>query len=413
MIEVTKYTLKNGLRLVVHQDYSTPIASFNLLYNVGSKDEQPDKTGYAHLFEHLMFSGSVNIPDFDKPVERVGGENNAFTSNDITNYYITLPAENIETAFWLESDRMLSLAFSEKGMEVQQNVVIEEFNQRYNNQPYGDAWLHIRPMAYKVHPYQWPTIGKCTDHIKNATLDDLKQFFYSHYAPNNAVLSIAGPVEPEAMLALTEKWFGPIERRDVKPRNIPAEPQQTEARLAEIERDVPFNAIYKAYHMAKRYSPEYFTADLLSDILSNGKSTRLFQHLVKEKQLFSGISAFITGDNAEGLFIICGQLNPNTTYLEAEAAIEEELLMLQTQPISEYELEKVKNKYESNFKIDEISVLNKAMSLALYELLGKAEDINLEVERYRSVTSNDVMQIAKKVLIPSNCSTLRYKVKNS
>lgn len=409
MIEVIKHTLPNGLKLLIHQDFSTPIASFNLLYNVGAKDEHPEKTGFAHLFEHLMFGGSANIPIYDEPLERVGGENNAFTNNDITNYYLTLPVENIETAFWLESDRMLSLAFTKKSLDVQRNVVVEEFNQRYLNQPYGEVWLHLRPLAYKVHPYMWATIGKSVEHIKSATLNDVKNFFYSHYAPNNSILCVAGPIEPNAIIELTNKWFGPIGKRDVVERNLPKEPTQTSPRKLEIERDVPFNAIYKAYHMCKRNHADFPATDLMSDLLSNGKSARLYQRLVKEKQLFSNVNAYITGDIDEGLFIITGQLYPSTTYEQAEIAINEEISVLQNEPVSAYELEKVQNKYESNFTFEETSVLNKAMNLAFYELLGDANSINLEVQKYRSVTPEHIQTIAQKILKEDNCSTLYYK----
>jgi len=409
MIEFKKHTLPNGLKLIIHEDYSTPIASFNLLYDVGSKDENPDKTGFAHLFEHLMFGGSLNIPVFDEHLERVGGENNAFTNNDITNYYITLPAENIETAFWLESDRMLSLAFSKKSLDVQRSVVIEEFNQRYLNQPYGDVWLNLRPLAYTTHPYMWPTIGKSPEHIKNATLNDVKDFFYSHYAPNNAILSIAGPVEPNKIIDLANKWFGPIEKRNISKRNIPQEPTQTSPRKLEVVRDVPFNAIYKAYHMCNRNHPDYAATDLLSDLLSNGKSARLYQRLVKEKQLFSNVNAYITGDIDEGLFIITGQLYPTTSFEEAENALNEEISYLHHDLISEYELEKVQNKFESNFTFEESSTLNKAMNIAFYELLGDAEKINLEVQKYRNVKPESVRNVAKMLLNENNCSTLYYK----
>lgn len=409
MIEVIKHTLPNGLKVLIHQDFSTPIASINLLYNVGAKDENPEKTGFAHLFEHLMFGGSVNIPAYDEPVERVGGENNAFTNNDITNYYLTLPLENIETAFWLESDRMLSLAFSKKSLDVQKNVVIEEFNQRYLNQPYGDVWLNLRPLAYTKHPYMWPTIGKSTDHIKSATLTDVKDFFYSHYAPNNAILCVAGPVEPSTIIDLASRWFGPIEKRNIVERNLPKEPQQTSPRKLEVERDVPFNAIYKAYHTCSRNHTDFPAIDLMSDLLSNGKSARLYQRLVKEKQLFSNVNAYITGDIDEGLFIITGQLYPTTTYEQAEIAINEEIVALQNEPVSVYELEKVQNKFESNFTFEETSVLNKAMNLAFYELLGDANNINLEVQKYRSVTPEHIQTIARKTLKEDNCSTLYYK----
>lgn len=409
MIEVIKHTLPNGLKLIIHQDYSTPIASFNLLYDVGSKDEHPEKTGFAHLFEHLMFGGSTNIPVFDEHLERVGGENNAFTNNDITNYYITLPVENIETAFWLESDRMLSLAFSKKSLDVQRNVVIEEFNQRYLNQPYGDVWLNLRPLAYTAHPYMWPTIGKSVDHIKGATLTDVKEFFYSHYAPNNAILCIAGPVDPQKTIELTHKWFGPIEKRNIEKRNLPKEPKQNSPRKLEIDRDVPFNAIYKAYHMCNRTHEDFPVIDLMSDLLSNGKSARLYQRLVKEKQLFSNVNAYITGDIEEGLFVITGQLYPTTSYAQAESALSEEISTIQNTLVSEYELEKVQNKFESNFTFEETSVLNKAMNIAFFELLGGAENINFEVQKYRNVKPETIQRVAQKLLNENNCSTLHYK----
>ncbi|BDX38558.1 zinc protease [Tenuifilaceae bacterium CYCD] len=411
MIEVIKHILPNGLKLLIHQDFSTPIASFNLLYDVGSKDEDPNKTGFAHLFEHLMFGGSIHIPVFDEPLEHVGGENNAFTNNDITNYYITLPVENIETAFWLESDRMLSLAFTKKSLDVQRNVVIEEFNQRYLNQPYGDVWLNLRPLAYTAHPYMWPTIGKSIDHIKSATLTDVKNFFYSHYAPNNAILCVAGPVNPTQIIELANKWFGPIERRNIIERNLPKEPTQTLPRKLEIVRDVPFNAIYKSYHMCNRNHPDFPAVDLMSDLLSSGKSARLYQRLVKEKQLFSNVNAYITGDIDEGLFVITGQLYPSTNFADAENALIEEVRNIQGIQISEYELEKVKNKYESNFTFEETSVLNKAMNLSFFELLGDANRINFELEKYRNVTRASIQGIAQQILTESNCSTLYYKSK--
>ncbi|MBN1988472.1 MAG: insulinase family protein [Bacteroidales bacterium] len=412
MIAIEKFTLDNGLRVLVHTDSSTPIVSFNMLYNVGSRDEEPDKTGFAHLFEHLMFGGSVNIPSFDEPLERVGAENNAFTSNDITNYYITVPKPNIETAFWMESDRMLSLAFSKKSLDTQKKVVVEEFNQRYLNQPYGDVWLLLRPLAYKHHPYQWPTIGKSVDHIKDATLDYVKEFFFKHYAPNNAILCVAGPVSKEEIYQLSNKWFGPIERRDVIPRNLPKEPTQTEPRRLEVVRDVPYDAIYKAFHMCNRNHPDFHTYDLMSDLLSNGRSARLFQRLVKELGLFSDVNAFITGDIDEGLFVITGRLVKGVTFEEGEAAINEELNLLASEPLSDYELDKVKNKFESNFTFGETSPLDKAMNLCFFELISKAEDINQEVPKYLSVSAQRVIEVANELFRPENSSTLLIKAKN-
>lgn len=411
MIDFVKYKLDNGLVLIVHTDYSTPIAAFNLLYRVGSKNEDPERTGFAHLFEHLMFGGSVNIPIFDEPLERVGGENNAFTTNDLTNYYITLPAENIETAFWLESDRMFGLAFSQNSLDIQKSVVLEEFNQRYLNQPYGDIWLHLRPLAYKVHPYRWPTIGQSPEHISRATLTDVKNFFFSHYAPNNAILCVAGPVNPEDIFNLTKKWFGPIEPRNLANQNIPNEPKQTEHRTKTLERDVPFNAIYKAYHMCNRMHPDYPAMDLISDLLSNGRSSRFYQRLVKEKQLFSSVNAYITGDVDEGLFILTGQLYNSTTFEEAEEALTREVEELQNALVDSKELEKVKNKFEANFLFEQENVLNNAMNLAYYEMLGDANLLNNELQRYSSVTNEDIRRVAANTLDVKNSSTIYYKSK--
>lgn len=408
MITFKKFTLENGLKVIVHQDKSTPLAAVNLLYNVGSRNEKSDKTGFAHLFEHLMFEGSKNIASFDTALQMAGGENNAFTNNDITNYYITLPKENIETAFWLESDRMLSLDFSEKKLSIQKNVVIEEYNQRYLNQPYGDAFLLLKPLAYKVHPYQWPTIGKDISHIKNATLQDVKDFFMHHYAPNNAILSVAGNVTPDEIKTLAQKWFGAIGKREIYQSEIPKEPQQDAPRFLEVKRDVPFDAIYKAYHMNAKNHPDYYVADLISDILSNGKSARLYQKLVKQRQLFSDINAYISGDMDEGLFIVSGKLMKGVSIREGEQAIEHELNELKKGIVDDAEIDKVKNKYESVFQFAHISALNKAMDLAYQELLGDAEWINQDVKKFRAVTKQDVQRVATNLFHKNNSSTLHY-----
>jgi len=408
MIAFEKFTLENGLKVIVHQDQSTPLAAVNLLYNVGSRNEHPDKTGFAHLFEHLMFEGSKNIASFDTALQLAGGENNAFTNNDITNYYITLPKENIETAFWLESDRMLSLDFSEKKLSIQKNVVIEEYNQRYLNQPYGDAFLLLKPLAYKVHPYQWPTIGKDISHITNATLQDVKDFFLHHYAPNNAILSVAGNVTPDEIKTLANKWFGAIGKREIYASEIPKEPQQDTPRFLEVKRNVPFDSIYKAYHMSAKNHPDYYVADLISDILSNGKSARLYQKLVKQRQLFSDINAYISGDIDEGLFIVSGKLMKGVSIREGEQAIEHELNELKNSMVDDTEIDKVKNKYESVFQFAHISALNKAMDLAYQELLGDAEWINHDVKKFRAVSKKDVQRVAKKLFHKNNSSTLHY-----
>jgi predicted Zn-dependent peptidase len=409
MINYKKHQLPNGLTIITHFDDSTPIVAFNLLYNVGARDENPEKTGFAHLFEHLMFGGSINIPNFDEPLQRVGGENNAFTNNDVTNYYITLPKENIETAFWLESDRMLSLAFSEKSLEVQRNVVIEEFRQRYLNQPYGDVWLHLRPLAYKVHPYQWATIGKEISHIENASMQDVKDFFFTHYRPNNAILVVAGNIQHEEVIQLSEKWFGNIPTGEIKQRNLPKEPQQTEARKLTLERDVPANAIYKAYHICKRTDDDYYIFDLISDLLSRGNSSRFHQSLIKEQKLFSEIDAYVTGDFDPGLFVISGKLSADINFETAENAIHKEIEKLQTELINANDLQKLKNNVESHHVFGQMSVLNKAMALAFAELMGDINLVNNEVAKYNSITSQQIKDIANKFLIETNCSTLYYK----
>jgi len=411
MITFDKFTLSNGLRVIVHRDNTTPIVAFNLLYDVGSRDEKPEKTGFAHLFEHLMFEGSKNIPNYDSPLQKAGGENNAFTNNNFTNYYITLPKENLETAFWLESDRMLELAFSQKKLDIQKKVVIEEFKQRYLNQPYGDWNLLLRPLAYRVHPYQWSTIGKNTEHIERATLDEVKDFFFSYYAPNNAILVVAGDVETSQIKKLSEKWFGDIPRRIVPARNIPAEPVQNEARELLVEREVPADAIYLAYHMSSRMSKDYHATDLISDILSNGKSARLNQRLVKEQKLFSSINAYISGDVDPGLFIFDGNLNPNVSFDKAKQAIFDELDLLTKTPIDENELKKVQNKVEANLVYSEINILNKAMNLAYFENLGDAGFINNETVNYQLVTPEHIRKVASGIFRKQNGSTLYYASK--
>ena len=411
MIKFDKFTLDNGLRVLVHQDQSTPIVAFNLLYNVGAKDENPEQTGFAHLFEHLMFGGSVNIPSYDEPLERVGGSNNAFTNNDITNYYETLPKENLETAFWLESDRMLSLAFTDKSLEVQRQVVIEEFKQNYLNQPYGDMGLLLRPLVYKKHPYQWSTIGKEISHIESATMADVKQFFYSHYAPNNAILTVAGDVTTDEIKALAQKWFGDIERREIKIRTYEQEPEQNEYRLLEVNREVPADALQMAFQMCDRLSPEYYATDLLSDVLSNGKSSRLYKNLVQEQQIFSELDAYIMGSHDKGMFMFKGKLMPEKSIKEGEDAIWKQIDLLLNKGLKHKELLKVQNKVEANLIFNDTSVLSKAMNLSSFELLGDANMLNQETQKYKAVTEEYFIENAKKILRKSNCSSLHYHKK--
>jgi len=413
MVSFNRFTLDNGLRVIVHEDPSTPMAVVNLLYDVGARDEDPERTGFAHLFEHLMFGGSVHIPNFDGPLQAVGGQNNAFTSNDITNYYITLPAVNLETAFWLESDRMLGLAFNEKSLEVQRNVVCEEFKQRYLNQPYGDAWLRLRPLAYQVHPYRWATIGRALEHIEQARMEDVKAFFAKHYTPENAILAVAGHVRTDDVKQLAEKWFGPISSGERYVRRLPVEPEQLEPRREVVQADVPQNRLYIAFHGPARLDQGYHAMDLISDILSQGQSSRLYRRLVKEQEMFSEISAYQTGSLDGNLFVVDGKPLPQTSMEAAEAAIWSELEDLRNNLVDEYELQKVKNRIESTMVFAEMAILEKAMNLAYFELLGDAAGLNEEVNRYLGVTADNVRELAHTMFRTTNSSTLIYLARSN
>lgn len=411
MIDYQYFSLSNGLKVYVHEDATTPLAAVNIAYNIGSRDEDENKTGFAHLFEHLMFGGSMHIPSYDEPLQKVGGENNAFTSPDITNYYITLPSQNLETAFWLESDRMMGLSFDPQVLEVQRKVVIEEFKQRYLNQPYGDAWLQLRPLAYKVHPYKWATIGKEISHIENATMEDVKAFFYKYYIPNNAVLVVAGNVKTEDVKALAEKWFGPIPAGKPYQRNLPAEPQQIEKRTKTVYADVPLDAIYKAYHMPQKYTKGYHIADLLSDVIGRGKSSRLYEQLVKKEKMFNSLGAYVTGSLDPGLLVIHGKLNEGVSPEAGEAAIDRVLQEVKETVVGEEELQKVKNQAEATLIFSEVELLNRAMNLAFAALEGDPDYVNREPAIIQQVTALEVQTMANDILIPENCSTLYYKVK--
>lgn len=411
MIKFDRFQLENGLRVIVHQDKSTPIVAMNILYNVGARDEDPERTGFAHLFEHLMFGGSINIPNYDAPLEKAGGENNAFTNSDITNYYVTIPKENLETAFWLESDRMLSLAFTDRSLEVQRQVVIEEFKQSYLNQPYGDVWLLLKPLAYAVHPYQWNTIGKDISHIEQANMEDVKSFYQKFYQPNNAILVLAGNIALEEAKDLSKKWFAPISSQAKIERVLAQEPAQKEARRLEVEREVPNDALYIAFHMCDREDVNYHATDLLSDVLSNGSSSRLYRKLVKEQAIFSELDAYITGDQDAGLFLFNGKPAEGISIEVAEQAIWKEIERIKVELVEKEELEKVKNKTESAMIFGEVSVLNKAMSLAYFENLNGAEGINTEVMKYRDVEAEQLQEIAKRIFRKENSNTLVYKAR--
>jgi predicted Zn-dependent peptidase len=408
MIRYERFELKNGLRVLFHQDQSTPMVVVNILYDVGARDEDPNRTGFAHLFEHLMFGGSVNIPDYDEPLQLAGGENNAYTTNDLTNYYCQLPAENLETAFWLESDRMLSLAFSKKSLEVQRKVVCEEFREHYLNKPYGDVWKIMRELAFTTHPYRWMTIGKELKHIEDATLEDVKAFFFKHYTPSNAILVVAGNVSLDDVKQLSEKWFGDIPSGERYQRDLPVEPVQVEARRLTVERDVPLDAFYKCWHMPSRLHKGYYAVDLITDILGGSTSSRLYQTLVKEKKLFSNIECYHFGSIDNGLLAIEGKLVKGVDISEAEKAVEEILHELKENPVAEKELQKVVNKTESMMAFEDMSLMNRANSLAFYELLGDASLMNSELSRYQSVTTADIQQYAQQIFDERNSNTLYY-----
>ena len=408
MIQFSECTLSNGLKVIHHSDNQSPIAVVNLLYKVGSKDEEPNRTGFAHLFEHLMFGGSKNIPSYDAPLQEVGGENNAFTSSDITNYYVTLPKSAIETAFWLESDRMNELAFTTNSLEVQKKVVVEEFKQNYLNQPYGDVYLLLKPLAYKLHPYQWPTIGKKVEHIAEAQMEEVKNFFYKHYRPNNAILSIVGDFDFKEVVQLAEKWFGDIPNGKIKEQAMTMEPLQSEKRTLAVERKVPQDAIYMAFHMCSRKNQDYHTTDLISDILSSGESSRFYEELILGRQMFSELNAYITGEIEPGLFIVGGKLIPGVSMADAEEAIWEQLNKMCQVLVHENELEKAKNQVLTIDAYGKTSALNKAMGLAYASLLGDTDLINTEKEHYLQVCRQDILKVSKNLFMETNSSTLYY-----
>jgi len=409
MLHFERFTLDNGLRVLVHEDHTTPMVAVNVLYDVGARDEDEHRTGFAHLFEHLMFGGSVHIPVYDEPLQMAGGENNAYTTNDITNYYVQLPARNAETAFWLEGDRMLSLAFSEKSLDVQRKVVSEEFREHYLNKPYGDAWQHLRELAYARHPYRWMTIGKELKHIEEAQLADVRAFFFKHYRPVNAVLSVAGHITTEEVRRLAEKWFGDIPAGEKYERHIPAEPPQQQPHTKTVTADVPLDALYKAWHMAGRLSASYYAADLITEIMGNGYASRLYQRLVKEQQLFSNINCYHTGSLDPGLLVVEGKVREGKAIEEANDAVEAQLQLLCSEGVTEEELQKAKNKIEAMISFEDMSLLSRANNLAFYELLGDAELINKELEKYQAVTAAYLRETAKDIFREANGNTLFYR----
>lgn len=412
MIKYEQTQLSNGLTVIANRDTASRMAAVNILYKVGARDENPNRTGLAHLFEHLMFRGTHLIPDFDTPVQMACGENNAFTNNDYTDFYITLPCDNIETALWLESDRMTGLNLSAEACEIEKRVVIEEFRQRYLNQPYGDLNMLLREMVYTTHPYRWATIGISPDHIAEASIEEIHDFYHRFYHPSNAILSISGDITAERVFEMAEKWFGGIKPNlDFRPSALPTEPKQTTARRLEVERDVPATTIVIAFHMGNRLSKDFYLGDITSDLLAGGDSARLYEHLIKGKSLFASVNAYISGDVDEGMFVFTGQLLPTTTEQDAEAALWEEIRQLQSGEISDYELEKVKNKFEANTLFGELNVMNKAMNLGYYSMIGDLPLINREIAIYRSLTKEQIADFSRNTFTQENSSTLIYRAK--
>ncbi len=408
MIQFDRFQLANGLKVLVHQDTTTPMAVVNILYNIGAKDENPEKTGFAHLFEHLMFGGSVNIPEYDEPLQRAGGENNAYTTNDLTNYYCQLPAENIETAFWLESDRMLSLAFSPKSLEVQRKVVCEEFKEHYINKPYGDAWHKMRTLAYTQHPYRWMTIGASLEHVEQATMEDVKDFFFQFYRPNNAILVVTGNVKTEDIQQLAEKWFGPIPAGEPYERKLPQEPKQAKNRSLDVRADVPMDMLMMTWHMGGRFDKGYHATDLLTEVLGGGASSRLYEQLIKVRQIFSSISCYHFGTIDPGLLVITGKLVKGVSMSVAEKAVLDEVEKMKAELLDVKEVQKVINKTESMICFEDMSIMNRAQSLAFYELLGDAALMNEELAKYQAVTPELIQSTAQTIFAEGNRNTLYY-----
>ncbi|MBQ2374563.1 MAG: insulinase family protein [Alistipes sp.] len=411
MIKYQHTKLNNGLEVISNRDSTSRLVAVNILYKVGARNEDPNCTGLAHLFEHLMFRGTHNVPDFDTPIQMACGENNAFTNNDYTDFYITLPKDNIETALWLESDRMCGLNLSEQACDIEKRVVIEEFRQRYLNQPYGDLNMLLRQMVYTSHPYRWATIGLKPEHIADAPLESIRKFYNDFYHPSNAILSVSGDIDAERVFELADKWFGGIPDKPYNIPTIPVEPKQTEARRMEVERDVPATTIVIAFHMGNRLSKDFFLGDITSDLLAGGDSARLYEHLIKGKKLFTSVNAYISGDVDEGMFVFTGQLLPTTSEQEAEAAFWEEMELLSNGEIGDYELEKVKNKFEANTLFGELNVMNKAMNLGYYSMIGDLPLINREIEIYRSLSKTEIADFARRTFQKENSSTLIYRAK--
>lgn len=410
MLSIRKTILDNGLRVIVHEDHTTPLAACNIVYNVGSRDEHPDHTGFAHLMEHFMFTGSKNVPDFDKVLQKVGAINNAYTSQDLTHYYEVLPANNLETTLWLESDRMLELAFRQQSLDIQKQVVIEEFKENFLNRPYGDLMMLFNQMAYERHPYQWLPIGKKPEHIAEVDMDMIKDFYYRFYRPNNAVLVVAGNVHFDEVAALAEKWFGDIPPGDVPEKNYPKELPQKNLRIKTVERNVPSDVLMKGWLMCNRMHPDYYACDLLSDMFGTGQSSYLYQKLVNEQKLFTDISASVMGTTDEGLFLISGRPVEGVSIEDADAALCSYLYGFKPDNNFSHDLEKVQNRAESVLLNNEIKIDDRATNLAVGETISNVEYFLDERQHYFDVTEEQMLRLISEMLTEKRSNTLYYKM---
>ena len=408
---VNKKTLSNGLRIVHMPMDDMQMVYVNLLYGVGARNESYEHTGIAHLLEHLMFEGTKNIPSFDEPLEKAGGENNAYTTNDVTCYYISLPRHNAELAFWMESDRMCNITFEKSKVDVQRQVVMEEFKQTKLNKPYGDASHILRAMAYKMHPYRWSTIGRKPSHISKVSVSVLRNFYKRFYAPDNAVLSVVGNISFEQVVEWSVKWFGDIPAMGFEKPQLPVEPRQVRMRRKTVYREVPQNALYMGFHMGSRLASDYYPCDVISDVLSNGYSGRLMQRLVKEQKLFTKIDAFISGCEDPGMFWIYSRVAPGVAMQEAEAAVWHELELLKNEPVPQEELEKVRNRFESEYTFRNIGGENFGNNLALACWRGNLASHLCEPELYRAVTAPEILKTAKELFRKGNATVLHYMKK--
>ena len=409
MIEIVEHKLPNGLKVVFNRNRSSQLAVVNMAYTVGARNEQPGKTGLAHFLEHLMFTGTFDVPSFDELLQSAGGESNAWTNNDLTNFYDVLPVNNLEVAIALEADRMCGLRLDDKSFESQKSVVVEEFKQRCLNVPYGNQEHLLRDLAYKVHPYRWPTIGQTVDDVQGITKDDVKYYYNNYYVPSGAVLSIVADADADEVLSMVERQFGDIEKTGTDKRPYSPEPEQQESRRLVTRQNVPYRRIVRAYHMGDRLCADYAECDILSDVLSNGRSSRLYRNVLAKGDLVSAIDASITANHDAGILKIQASLLPGVDFDKVEAAIDSEIEQM-LDDVTIDEIKKCINKYESNALFSNLTIEERASNMAQCCILGDVNMINTEIDKYQAVTCRSFVESAQKLLRTSNCSTLYYDI---